>query len=92
MCLKGCCHACICLNNTGKLTPAKPIPALISFKGIEDKPAACNAKQADSTIASVLEELEQDLNKGSSSITSEEEEQSIETENEPMGLMARRTG
>ena len=46
----------------------------------------------DSTIASVLEELEQDLNKGSSSTTSEEEEQAIETENEPMGLMARRTG
>ena len=46
----------------------------------------------DSTIASVLEELEQDLNKGSSNTTSEEEEQSIETENEPMGLMARRAG
>lgn len=46
----------------------------------------------DSTIASVLEELEQDLNKGSSDTTSEEEEQSVETENEPMGLMARRAG
>jgi len=46
----------------------------------------------DSTIASVLEELEQDLNKGSSSTTSEEDEQSVETDNEPMGLMARRAG
>jgi len=46
----------------------------------------------DSTIASVLEELEQDLNKDSSSTISEEEEQSVETENEPMGLMARRAG
>ena len=44
----------------------------------------------DSVIASVLEELEQDLDKGSSDIASEEEEQSTETENEPMGLMARR--
>ena len=46
----------------------------------------------DSVIASVLEELEQDLDKGSSDIASEEEEQSTETENEPMGLMARRAG
>jgi len=46
----------------------------------------------DSVIASVLEELEQDLDKGSGDITSEEEEQSTETENEPMGLMARRAG
>ena len=46
----------------------------------------------DSVIASVLEELEQDLNKDSSIITSEEEEQSTETENEPMGLMSRRAG
>ena len=45
----------------------------------------------DSTIASVLEELEQDLNKDSSSTISEEEEQSTETDNESMGLMARRT-
>ncbi|BCV04055.1 MAG: hypothetical protein CM15mV78_420 [uncultured marine virus] len=46
----------------------------------------------DSVIASVLEELEQDLDKDSSDIASEEEEQSTETENEPMGLMARRAG
>lgn len=46
----------------------------------------------DSTIASVLEELEQDLNKDSSSTASEEDEQSVETDNEPMGLMARRAG
>ena len=46
----------------------------------------------DSTIASVLEELERDLNKDSSDTTSEEEEQSVETESEPMGLMARRAG
>ena len=44
----------------------------------------------DSMISSVLEELEKDLDKDSSDIASEEEEQSAEAENEPMGLMARR--
>ena len=44
----------------------------------------------DSVIASVVEELERDLNKDSSDISSEEEELSTEIESEPMGLMARR--
>jgi len=46
----------------------------------------------DAMISAVLEDLEKDLDKGSSVIASEEEEQSTETENEPMGLMARRAG
>jgi hypothetical protein len=46
----------------------------------------------DAMISSVLEELERDLDKDASGIAGEEEEQSTETENEPMGLMARRAG
>ena len=42
----------------------------------------------DALIASVLEEMEKDLDEN---LFNEEEEQSTETDNESMGLMARRT-
>jgi hypothetical protein len=45
----------------------------------------------DALIASVLEEMEKDLDEKDVNLFNEEEEQSTETDNESMGLMARRT-